>query len=118
VVKIGVKQLHVVFMPRHVHARMAIHSMATVTGSVVAVRLGWGGAPIWADVAWYCGGFIGFHIALAPLMAGWFLMMHRAESWIRSVVQDELMRFEMKSYELQLQRMLPALQKRKDDEPA
>ena len=116
-VRIGVKQLHVVFMPRHVHARVAIHSIATVTGAAVAVRMGWGGAPIWADVAWYCGGFIGFHIVLAPFMAAWYLMTKRMEDWVRSIVQEELMRFEMKSYERQLQRFIPALGKRTDDGP-
>jgi hypothetical protein len=116
VIKVGVKQLHVVFVPRHVHARMAIHSMATVTGAVVAVRMGWGGAPVWADLAWYCGGFVGFHIVLAPFMAAWFMVLDRIERWVRSIVEEELIRFDMRSYERQLQRVFPALAKRADDE--
>jgi hypothetical protein len=115
VIKIGVKRLHVVFMPRHVHARITIHSMATVTGAVMAVRMGWG-APLWADVAWYCGGFLGFHAALAPVMAAWFMLLDRAERWVRSIVEEELLRFDMRSYERQLQRVLPALGKRKNDD--
>ena len=115
-VRIGVKRLHVVFMPRHVHARVAIHSMATVTGAVVAVRMGWGGAPVWAAIAGYCGGFVGFHIVLAPFMAAWYMAVGRVERWVRSIVEEELIRFDMKGYERQLQRVFPALGKRADDD--
>jgi hypothetical protein len=116
VIKIGVKRLHVVFMPRHVHARVTIHSMATVTGAVVAVRMGWGGAPVWAALAWYFGGFVGFHIVLAPFMAAWFIAVDRIERWVRSIVEEELIRFDMKGYERQLQRVFPVLAIRSDDD--
>lgn len=115
-IKIGLKQAHVVFRPRHMHARVTIHSLATVTGAAVAVRMGWGGAPMWANMAWYCGGFVGFHIILMPFMAGWYMAVNRVEAWVRGIIQEELLHFEMKGYERQLLRMLPTLSKRSDDD--
>jgi hypothetical protein len=88
--------------------------MATVTGAVVAVRMGWGG-PLWADVAWYFGGFVGFHFVLAPFMAMWYMMTDRVERWVRGIVEEELIRFDLKSYERQLKRVFPG-SKRSDDD--
>jgi hypothetical protein len=116
VLKISAKQFRVVFRPKHLHARVAIHSMATVTGAVVALRMGWG-SPIWADVAWYFGGFVGFHAVLAPFMAAWFMALDRIERWVRSIVEEELIRFDMKGYERQLSRVFPMLGKHSENDP-
>lgn len=111
----GSKGLQIVFVPRHLHARIAIHSMATVTGAVFAVRMGWG-APLWAGVAWYFGSFIGFHVVLAPFMALWYMLTFRVERWIRGIVEEEVIRFDLRSYEGQLQRLLPSIRKSPADE--
>jgi hypothetical protein len=90
--------------------------MATVTGVVFAVRMG-SGAPLWAGVAWYAGAFVGFHVVLMPFMAAWYAVAHSIERWIRAIVEEELIRFDMRGYERQLQRLLPILNRSQDDEP-
>ena len=89
--------------------------MATVTGAVFAVRMGWGG-PMWAGMLWYFGSFVGFHVVLAPFMAMWYMATDRFERWVRSIVEDELMRWDLKSYDRQLKRLLPSLMKTPDDD--
>ena len=113
----GSKGLQIVFVPRHLHARIAIHSMATVTGAVFAVRMGWG-APLWAGVAWYFGSFVGFHVVLAPFMAMWYMATDRIERWVRGIVEDEMIRWDLKSYDRQLQRVFPNLIKPPEDDSA
>lgn len=111
----GSKGLQIVFVPRHLHARIAIHSMATATGMVFAVRMGWGG-PLWAGVAWYFGSFVGFHVVLCPLMAMWFMASDRVERWVRGIIEEELIRFDLKSYRGQLQRVFPHLNGKSEDD--
>jgi hypothetical protein len=98
------------------HTRVALHSMATVTGVVFAVRMG-AGAPLWTGVAWYFGSFVGFHVVLMPFMAAWYAISNRFERWVRSIVEEELIRFDMRGYERQLQRLLPHVSRPPDDEP-
>ena len=114
----GSKGLQLVFVPRHFHARVVIHSMATVTGAVVAIRMGWG-APLWAGVAWYFGSFVCFHIILAPFMALWYMATFRIERWVREIIEEELIRFDLRNYKRQLHSLLPSLHKSPaDDDPA
>jgi hypothetical protein len=108
------KGLQLVFVPRHFHSRVVIHSMATVTGAVFAVRMGWG-APLWAGVAWYFGSFVCFHVVLAPFMALWYMLTDRAERWVRGIVEEELIRFDLRSYQGQLQRLLPSMRRPPND---
>jgi hypothetical protein len=117
VLRNGSKGLQIVFVPRHLHARIAIHSMATVTGAVFAVRMGWGG-PLWAGVAWYFGSFVGFHVVLCPFMAMYYMASDRIERWVRGIVEEELIRFDLRSYERQLQRVFPSRTKPSEDDPA
>lgn len=114
--KFGFRNLHVIYVPRHVHARVAIHSMATATGLAFAFRMG-SGAPIWTGVAWYFGSFIGFHVVLMPFMAAWYMISDRFERWVRSIVEEELIRFDMRGYERQLHRLLPLVGRPPDEPP-
>ncbi len=90
--------------------------MATVTGVVFAVRMG-SGAPLWTGVAWYVGSFVGFHVVLMPFMAAWYAVIHGIERWVRGIVEEELIRFDMRGYERQLQRLLPILNRSREDDP-
>ena len=80
---------------------------------------GWAGRAPWAGVAWYFGSFVGFHIVLAPFMAMWYMLADRAERWVRGIVEEELIRFDLRSYQGQLQRLLPSMRKppAEPDEP-
>ena len=115
VLKNDAQRFRLVLAPETMRARVAIHSMATVTGVVFAVRMGWGG-PLWTGVAWYFGSFIGFHVVLMPFMAAWFMVSNRIERWVRGIVEEELIKFDMKAYEGQLRRALPIFGKRPGDE--
>ncbi len=114
--KFGFRYLQEIYVPQHMHTRVALHSMATVTGVVFAVRMG-AGAPLWTGVAWYFGSFVGFHVVLMPFMAAWYAISNRFERWVRSIVEEELIRFDMRGYERQLQRLLPHVSRPPDDEP-
>ena len=78
--------------------------------------MGWG-TPMWLGMAWYFAAFVGFHVILAPFMALWFVAKDRVERWVRGIVEEELIRFDLKSYERQLQRVFPNLTKPPDDPP-
>ena len=114
--KFGFRYLQEIYVPQHMHTRVALHSAATVTGVVFAVRMGYG-APLWTGVAWYCGSFIGFHVVLMPFMAAWYAVSNRMERWVRGIVEEELIRFDMRGYERQLKRLVPHLKRLPDDEP-
>ncbi len=75
------------------------------------------GGPWWIGVAWYFGSFVGFHAAMVPFMAAWYMLSDRVELWIRGIVEEELIRFDLKTYDRQLKRVFPALHKPPSDEP-
>ena len=60
--------------------------------------------------------FIGFHVALCPFLLGYYLAANRLERWVRGIVEEELIKFDMRGYEKQLQRLIPALSKAPEDE--
>ena len=93
------------FVPRHVHARVALHSVATVVGASVALRMS-GGSWV-TGIAWYCGSFVGAHVLMAPFMIAWYMATDRIKRWIRGVVEEELIRFDLQTYERQLKRVFP-----------
>ena len=93
------------------HSRIALHSVFTATSAVVALRMG-SGSPWWTGVAWYFGSFVGAHVVMVPFLTAWYATAGRIERWIRSIVEEELIRFDLQNYERQLQRVFP-----KRDEP-
>ena len=101
----GVRGFRVVFVPRHVHARVALHSLATATGAIAAVRMG-AGNPWWAWLAWYAACFIGAHVVMVPFMAAWYMATDRIARWVRGLVEEELIRFDLQTYDRQLKRVL------------
>ncbi len=90
--------------------------MATATGLAFAFRMG-SGAPLWTGVAWYFGSFVGFHVVLMPIMATWYAIVNRVERWVRGIIEEELIRFDMHGYERGLQRLLPMIAKHHDERP-
>ena len=111
---IGARTIRVAFVPHHMHARMAMHSAAMVIGALLAVRLGTGGLW-WTYVTWYVAAFVGFHVALIPLLATWFTAQIRFERWIQSLVERELIRFDLQNYDRQLKRVLASTKQPPDD---
>lgn len=107
--KNGVKRRRIVITPRHVHSRVALHSLATATSAVIALRMG-SGNP-WSGLAWYCGSFVGFHAVMVPFMATWYMLTDRVERWIRGIIEEELVRFDLKTYDRQLRRVFPVVPK-------
>ena len=107
--KNGSRRLQLVFVPRHFHARVVIHRRRPSPER--SWRFAWAGRPLWAGVAWYFGGFVGFHVVLAPFMAMWYMATDRVERWVRSIVEEELIRFDLRSYQGQLQRLMPGTRK-------
>ena len=105
--KYGEGAFRIVFTPRHLHARVALHSVATASGAAAALRMGAGG-PWWLVAAWYCGLFVGAHAVMVPFMALWYMGKDRVERWIRGVVEEELIRFDLQTCERQLERVFPA----------
>ena len=111
---IGARTIRVAFVPQHMHARMGLHSAAMITGALLAVRLGTGGLW-WTYVGWYLAAFVGFHVALIPLLATWFTAQIRFERWVQSLVEQELIRFDLQAYDRQLKRVLTANRQPPDD---
>lgn len=105
--QVGFRTIRIAFVPKHMNARMALHSGAAATGAACALRMGYGG-PWWGYVAWYLGSFVGFHFVLIPFLAAWLMMQMRVERWIRSLVEQELIRFDLQTYKRQFERVFPA----------
>ena len=91
-----------------------MQSVATATSAVVAVRMGIGSSWL-AGIAWYFGSFVGLHVMFASGLAAWYLACDRAERWVRAIIEEELIRFDLRSCERQIQRILPTLKKPPDD---
>lgn len=108
------KKMRIVFVPRHMHARMALHSLATATGAAVAFRME--PATWWICLGWYAAAFLGAHAVMVPVMAAWYWARNAVERWVRALVEEELIRFDLQTYERQLQRVFPARHATPDDE--
>jgi hypothetical protein len=95
-----------VFLPKGMHTRVAMHSLATVSGVAVAVRT-WTGDPVTA-LMWYAGGFVGFHVLMFPFCSLWMVMVGGMQRWVKGIVEEELIRYDLQTYDKQLHRILPA----------
>ena len=100
------RSLRSIVVPRHVHDRFIVHSMAAATGIAVVVRASGGGSWLNASLL-YMGGFVGFHLVLAPFVMGWVYAKTRFEQFVRAIVEEELIRFDLRNYDRQLKRILP-----------
>jgi hypothetical protein len=87
------------------HTRVTVHTLATATGALVVFRA-WSGDPL-AALAWYAGGFIGFHVAMFPFCSLWMVTVGGMQRWVKNIVEEELIRYDMVTYDKQLQRLLP-----------
>jgi uncharacterized membrane protein len=83
-----------------------MHSFATAIGLAAAVRMAFGGAW-WVGVAWYVGSFVGIHVVMVPFVTAWYAAHGRLERWIRAIVEAELIRFDLRTYQHQLRRVFP-----------
>jgi len=96
-------------------SRAAVHTVATVASLSVAFRMAFGG-PIWSGIAWYFGAFVGVHVVMVPLMTAWHAVLERFDRRIRSLVEEELIRFDMHTYQSQLRRVFPTHQPKPPEE--
>jgi hypothetical protein len=80
------------------HARIALHSIATVTGIAFVLRTGLG-SPWWILLAWYVGTFLGAHAVMVPFMAAWYMATGRIERWIRGIIEEEMIRVDLRMYD-------------------
>jgi hypothetical protein len=55
----------------------------------------------------YLIAFLGFHVAMVPIMTGWELVSGRLERWVRSIIEEEMIRVDLQNYERQLRRVFP-----------
>lgn len=92
-------------MPRSVRTRVVLHTCATASGAALAVGL-WPSGLLMA-VAAYVSGFVGFHVLLCPLYSMWLMFAEGLHRYVQGVVEEELIRYDMKTYDRQLQRILP-----------
>jgi hypothetical protein len=106
--------LRSIVMPRHVHDRLIMHSLAAATGIAVVVRTS-GGGSFWNASLLYMGSFVGFHLAATPFVVGWIYARARFERFVRSIVEEELIRFDLRNYDRQLKRLLPSDERNRDD---
>lgn len=103
----GVATLRIVLYPGSMHSRMAVHSLATVTSTFVAVRMTTVGPLWWEGILWYFGSFVGLHVVMVPLMTAWHAVKAGFERRVRAIVEEELIRFDLQTYERQLERVFP-----------
>ena len=67
-------------------------------------------------VAAYLGGFVGFHVIVCPFYSAWLAFAGGMHRWVQSIVEEELIRYDMKTYNAQLQRIMPDGHKHVDDQ--
>jgi hypothetical protein len=111
---VGAQTLRVAFGPERAHARLALHAFAMATGMLIAARMGTEGLPL-TYVAWYCVTFVAFHVVLVPVLAAWWTAQRSFEGWIRSLVEQELIRFDLQTYDKQLKRLLATTKEARRD---
>lgn len=103
----GAATLRVILYPGSMHSRMAVHSLATVTSTFVAVRMTTVGPLWWEGIFWYFGSFVGLHVVMVPFMTAWHAAKQRLDRRVRAIVEEELIRFDLQTYERQLGRVFP-----------
>jgi hypothetical protein len=86
---------------------MAIHSLATVTSTFVAIRMTTIGPLWWEGILWYFGSFVGLHVVMVPFMTAWHAAKSHFDRRVRTIVEEELIRFDLQSYQRQLERVFP-----------
>jgi hypothetical protein len=104
------------FAPKHTSSRIAMHGIATAAGIAGAWRFGADSRAI-AFLLWYVAFFVLSHVVMVPMVAGWHMARDRIDRWVRGIVEEELMVFDLKSYRRQLFRVFPAAQRPDDEEP-
>ncbi len=102
----GTPQLRIVLYPGSTHSRTAMHAFAAAASTFLVFRMATGG-PVWAGFAWYFGTFVGVHALMVPVMTAWHALLDRVDRYIRGVIEEELTRFDMRSYRADLERLLP-----------
>lgn len=96
------------FAPTTPTKRTVVHGIATIAGILAAVRFAPQHAPLGA-VAWYALVFFGAHAAMVPIVSVYFMLRDRADRFVRSIVEEELIRFDLRTYQRQLSRVFPSL---------
>ena len=86
-----------------------MHAIATLVGAIAAVRFTWG-APLWQSLVVYAAFVFVAHIACVPFMTAWAMMVAAVERWVRSLIEEELIRFDLRTYQHQLARVFPEME--------
>ena len=100
----GVGTLRIVLYPSRVHSRIAVHSLATAASAFLAIRMD-AGFPWWYGFFWYFGSFVGVHIFMIPFMTAWHAAGVYLNRRVRAIVEEELIRFDMRTYQQQFDRV-------------
>jgi hypothetical protein len=58
-------------------------------------------------VAGYFLAFVGFHVVMVPVMTGWHFMSTRVERWVRSIIEEEMIKVDLQDYQRQFRRVFP-----------
>jgi hypothetical protein len=103
------------FAPRRMKSRMVMHGLATVAGIIGAWRFGFG-APLLLGILWYVAFFVLAHVACVPVIAGWYAVRDRTERWVRGIIEEELIGFDLRTYQRQLHRVFPHIRKAHGDD--
>jgi hypothetical protein len=85
-----------------------MHGVATAlgtAGTISALRLQ--GGSSWSLLAWYFVFFGAAHVVMVPILTAWFAVVDRIERWIRLVVERELIRIDLRTYQNTLERVFP-----------
>lgn len=105
------------FAPKTKPRRMAMHSFATAAGVAGAIRMD-AAHSLLLGIAWYAGFFFCAHVAVVPFTTAFYMLRARVERWVRGIIEEELIRFDLRTYQRQLHRVFPmiAASDREDEE--
>jgi hypothetical protein len=83
-----------------------VHVTATLFGVFAATYCAWTNGGWWWAVAAYWGAFFGVHVAMVPVMTAGYAFERRISKMVRSVVEEELIRYDLQTYGKQLERVM------------
>jgi len=104
--KNGALPLRIIIYPRTNVTRAIVNVLATLAAVGIVVKLGLGSAW-WVILAWYLATFVGFHVLMVPLLTLCHEISKRFDRYLRSIIEEELIRFDLQNYEKQLRRVFP-----------
>lgn len=92
-----------------------MHSFAAVSGLAGALRMDPAHA-LATGVLWYTGFFVAAHVVIVPFVASFLAMRDRMARFVRGIIEEELIRFDLRTYQRQFQRVFPKMTPPDDNE--